>query len=141
MGTPGKTVLRPSGKRGLHPNGMGVLFNPDGTCASCCPQALLLASYITNAEYPIWDLTPYQGPEMAIPWSYWRLIEMSYCWPLEFPWYGAGYVNQFGVLYGLPNYFESYYFYNGYMQLQLGRPIPGNLIQWPGYCQTETPRY
>ncbi|MEK7755384.1 MAG: hypothetical protein AAB654_25895 [Acidobacteriota bacterium] len=140
MGTPGMAVLRPSGMRGLHPNGMAVLFNPDGTCATCCPRALVLASYVTNAEHPVWDLTPYQGPGMAEPWSYWRLIEVGTCYPNEYPWYDAGYVNQTGQLYGLQTYFETPYFYNGYMELQIGRPIPGDRIEWPGLCQTITRR-
>jgi len=144
MGETGKAVVLESGKRGVHASGKVGVFNAEGECPSCCGcEPFTLASATTNRNSPPWNLTPYQGDHMAPPHSYWRLIEMGSCYPRWHPWYGAGCVNGSGRLVGLPNQFQSGYYYDGYMQLQIGclDPDDPNYILWPGSCQSRTPRY
>ena len=137
----GKSVIMESGKRGIHESGKGAVFDEEGACATCCGcEPETLASATTNRNLPPWDLTPYQGDHMAPPRSYWRLIEMGSCYPGGYPWYNAGCVNGSGRLVGLPNQFTSGYYYNGYMELQIGCLDPEDqyYILWPGSCQTRT---
>lgn len=143
MATQGKTVVLESGKRGLLQGGKGAVYDENDACQECCCKIKVLGAYVTNSQNPVWDLTPYQGEHKASPGAYWRLIEMGNCYPRGYPWYGAGCVNNKGRLVGLPNQFQSNYYYNGYMQLQIGclDPLDPNYIIWPGSCQTRTPRY
>ena len=90
METQGKTVLSESGKRALRKTGKGALFDENGNCPDCCCQITVLASFVTNFEVQAWDLTPYQGEDMASPGAFWRLIEVGNCYPSTYPWYGAG---------------------------------------------------
>ncbi|MCL2645585.1 MAG: hypothetical protein FWD61_01105 [Phycisphaerales bacterium] len=133
-----------AGKRGLLPGGKGAVYDADGHCTFCCGcKPKVLGSYVTNAETsPTWDLTPYQGPHQAPSNSYWRLIELGSCYPGGYPWYGAGCVNNRGQLVNLPDEFRSGYYYNGYLELQIGCYDPeDDLIHWPGTCQPTSPRY
>lgn len=142
MATPGKAVLKASGKRGLKASGKAGVFTASGTCGECCGSApYVIASFVTNAQYPVWDLRPYQGAGTAPGGTYWRLIEMGTCYPISHPWYASGCVDGSGRLAGLPNEFRSPYAYNGYLQLQDGFLTPGGEIEWPGTCQRITPRY
>jgi hypothetical protein len=91
MSTQGKTVIRENGKRGLLGGGKGAVFVEGGSCRPCCGcDPTLLGSYVTSNSDPVWNLTPYQGDGMASAYSFWRLIEMSYCFPKVYPFYGAG---------------------------------------------------
>ena len=144
MGETGKAVIMESGKRGVHASGKVGVFTAEGECPSCCGcDPVMLGSFTTNSSNPVWNLTQYQGDHKAPPHSYWRLIEMGSCYPGGYSWYGAGCVNASGRLVNLPNEFRSRYYYNGYMQLQVGclDPADPNTIIWPGSCQTRTPRY
>lgn len=84
-------------------------------CDSCEPK--IIASFTTNRDNPIWDLTPYQGAGIGDPNATWRLWERSY--NLE---YQRGNIDEDGTLVGLPNQFVSTYSYDGYMELQQGCP-------------------
>ena len=147
MATPGKTVILESGKRGLRPTGKGGVYDEDGKCPECCCKIKVLGSFTTNSQNPVWDLTPFQGDDQASPGAYWRLIEMGSCYPGSYPWYGAGCVNEDGKLVGLPNQFTSGFYYNGYMELQIGCENENDEhetsphIDWPGNCRTPTPVY
>jgi len=147
MATQGKTVILETGKRGLRQSGKGALYDEDGKCPECCCKIKVLASFVTNSQNPVWDLTPYQGERMASPGAFWRLIEMGSCYPGYYPWYGAGCVDANGKLVGLPNEFRSGYSYNGYMQLQIGCENENDEhqvdphIDWPGTCRTPSPVY
>ncbi len=142
MPTPGKAVVRQSGKRGVNASGKAMVFDQDGCCRSCCPCVpYVLASRVTNSSNPVWDLTPYQGPTKATPCSFWRLIEVGTCYPYAYPWYGAGCVDSDGRLVGLPDQFVTGFAYDGYMELQIGCQSPDGLsILWPGTCQTQSSR-
>lgn len=115
-----------------------LAFSPVCCCDKCQPK--VIASKVTNAENPVWDLTPYQGPDMAPPGSFWRIIEVGFCFPWSYPWYGAGCVDEEGRLVGLPDEFVSEYSYNGYLQLQIGCDGYFAYITWPGNCQTLSQR-
>jgi hypothetical protein len=144
MAGAGMAVILAGGKRGLRPGGKAAVFNADGECPGCCQcEPFVLGSFTTNRYYnPCWDLTPYQGPGQAPPGSYWRLIEIGMCYPYSYPWYGAGCVNSEGRLVGLPSQFCSNYYYDGYMELQIGCYDPtDNRIHWPGTCQPLSTRY
>ena len=111
--------------------------------ACCCCEPVRLASFTTNSATPRWDLTPYQGPNQATAGTFWRIIEVGFCYPYGYPWYAAGCVDADGRLVGLPNQFVSSYTYNGYLELQIGCENPGSstqstTIEWPGSCQTST---
>jgi len=127
------------GKRGLLPGGKGAVYNDDGNCAFCCAcEPKVLAWYTTNANTnPVWNLRPYQGIRKAPPNSYWRIIEMGACLL-----YHQGCVDKQGRLVGLPDEFRSNYYYDGYMELQIGCYDPKDgLIHWPGHCQPTSWRY
>lgn len=141
MATTGKARLFKVGKRALRTNGMAQLFNANGHCSECCTP-YVLASFTTNSDTPYWDLTPYQGAGKATPCAFWRLIETGSCFPYSYPWYGAGCVNHAGQLVNLPGLFHSHYYYNGYLQLQIGcRSASGTQISWPGTCLMTTSVY
>lgn len=148
MATAGKTVVRKGGKRGLLAGGKGAVFNADAECPECCCppcEPFVLASFTTNAQNPVWDLTPYQGPDQAPYCAYWRIIEVGYCYPYGYPWYGAGCVDRDGRLVGLPDQFVSHYSYDGYLELQIGcleiDEWGGEQIHWPGDCQPYSWRF
>ena len=144
MDIAGKAVVLEGGKRGLLPGGKAGVYDADGNCSTCCGcDPVVLGAFTTNrGSSPCWDLTPYQGQHKAPPHSYWRLIEMGSCYPGSYPWYGAGCVDGHGELVNLPNQFCSNYYYNGYIQLQIGCYDPtDDLIHWPGTCRTTSPRY
>ena len=82
-------------------------------CDEC--ETRVIASFTTNRNNPIWDLTPYQGPGIGTPNAKWRLWERSY--GLE---YVVGNIDSDGTLVGLQSQFESSYYYDGYMELQQG---------------------
>lgn len=142
MATAGKARLFKVGKRTLRTSGKAQLFNAAGHCSECCTP-YVLASFTTNRNTaPCWDLTPYQGPGKATPCAFWRLIELGNCYPGSYPWYGAGCVDKEGRLVNLPSQFCSNYYYNGYMQLQIGcRSASGTQINWPGTCQPTSAVY
>lgn len=85
----------------------------DDDCEECTPK--IIASYTTNIDNPVWDLTPYQGSGIGEPNRYWRLFERS-----GGVVYDAGEIDENGTLVGLPDEFRSGYYYDGYMELQQG---------------------
>ncbi len=142
MPTAGKARLFKVGKRSLRTTGKAQLFTTSGRCSECCTP-YVLASFVTNGNTaPCWSLTPYQGTGRATPCAFWRLIETGSCYPGGYPWYGAGCVDSTGRLVGLPSQFCTSYYYNGYMQLQIGcRSASGTQINWPGSCQSTSSVY
>jgi len=51
-------------------------------------------------------------------------------------------VDSTGRLVGLPSQFCTSYYYNGYMQLQIGcRSASGTQFNWPGSCQSTSSVY
>jgi len=140
----GKTVVRETGKRGLRPTGKAGVYDDQGECPECCCQEKVIAQTITNSQNRVWDLTPYQGMHIGTPGAFWRLIDLGSCYPGNYPWYGAGCIDEDGVLVGLPPSFTGSS-YNGYMYLQQGCEFEDDygfiLIQWPKLgCQEQTPR-
>ena len=104
----------------------------------CVPKVLASATVYWGRQF---DLRPYQGPHMACPFAFWRLIEVSHCYPYSYPWYGAGHVDESGRLTGLRDFFTPprQYSYDGYIELQIGCLTPdGQHIIWPGECQAVT---
>lgn len=110
-------------------------------CPCCKPK--VIASMITNAQTgpKDWDLRPYQKEHIGIPGAKWRLRDVgeshhynsnSSCTGIQ---YGSGWINDKGVLVGLPDKFTSTYSYNGYMQLQIGCFREDGTIEWP--CPNE----
>ena len=63
-------------------------------CSQCEPS--VIASYTTNGDNPMWDLTPYQGDGVGKPNALWRLYELS--GGVE---YNRGRINENGKLEGL----------------------------------------
>jgi hypothetical protein len=133
---PGVSELETFANAGLETRGRA-------TCLAVC-DPLVLASKITNAANPFWDLRPYQGViRPPIPCTArWRLIEMGECYPdFAHGWYGRGHVIN-GILVGLPDFFRSTYLYDGFMELQIGCPIQNaGRVVWPGTCQNESPDF
>ncbi len=84
---------------------------------NCTPR--VIATYTTNRNNPIWDLTPYQGNGIGQPHAKWRLFERGY----ENDSYDSGDIDANGKLVGLPSQFESSYYYDGFMELQQGCPV------------------
>ena len=82
-------------------------------CTECTPR--IIASFTTNPDTPVWDLTPYQGDGVGTPNRKWRLFERGA--GLE---YESGEIDANGQLVGLPDEFVSHYSYDGYMELQEG---------------------
>ena len=115
---------------------------PRACCCDCVVK--VLSSFTTHrVTSPVWDLTPFQGEDMALPGSFWRLIEIGSCFPEAHPWIGFGCVDSTGTLDDLPDNFTSDYDYNGYMELQIGCEVDATAssaayISWPGACQIET---
>ena len=143
MAGAGMAVILAGGKRGLRPGGKAAVFNADGECPGCCQcEPFVLGSFTTNRYYnPCWDLTPYQGPGQAPPGSYWRLIEIGYAIPTAIRGTGLA-VSTVKDGWGLPSQFCSNYYYDGYMELQIGCYDPtDNRIHWPGTCQSLSTRY
>lgn len=151
----GKSILLDDGRRGLLSSGKSAVYNSSGECEDCCGgggdecdpcEPFVLARQTTHRDTNrCWDLTPYQGPDMAPTCSFWRIIETEDCYPHDHPWYGAGLVDMDGRLVGLPNQFCSTYGYNGYVELQIGC-LSGSSVIWPnidqgarGNCQLVTP--
>ena len=140
MSSVGKTVVLEddedwprglAGKRGLLPGGKGAVYNADGECVTCCGcEPKVLATFITNYDNPVWNLRPYQGPRKARYRSHWRIIEVGACLV-----YHKGCVDKEGRLVGLPDEFRSNYYYDGYMELQIGCYDPRDgMVHWPGRC-------
>jgi len=105
------------------------------TSMDCEPE--VLGSFTTNDENPVWDLSEFLGPGIGPPGGYWRLIEVGYCLIYE-----RGCIDGSGELVGLPDEFRSDYYYNGYMELQVGclSEDDPNDIDWPGDCRTPESR-
>lgn len=85
---------------------------------NCCPCSCMprvIASFTTNRDNPVWNLTQYQGAGVGTPCGYWRVYETS--GSVE---YNRGKIDKDGTLVGLPNEFRSSYYYDGYMELQQG---------------------
>ena len=106
-------------------------------CPCCTPK--VIASQITNARTgpKEWDLRPYQGENMGIPGAKWRLRDVgeshynnpqANCTGVK---YHEGWIDEKGVLVGLPDKFVSTYSYNGYMQIQQGCVQEDGSIKWP----------
>jgi len=138
----GKTRLTKNGKRSLAGLGKGQVFATDQPGFRCCCVPAVLAAFITSPTHPCEDLRGLQGPRMATPCSFWRLIEVGTCYPGLHPWYGAGCVDPSGTLKGLPNKFCTTFPYEGHMELQIGCRLPSDrIIYWPGSCDSPTPDY
>jgi len=112
----------------------------------CKPR--VLGASITNSTDPVrrcWELILFLGtnPFRAACHTrcgFWRLIELGDCYPGGYPWYGAGCIDENGVLIGLPDEFCSGFPYDGFMELQIGcLSADETVIEWPGECQTTTP--
>jgi hypothetical protein len=80
---------------------------------------MILGTFITNSTTPVWDLSPYTGPETACPGARWRLRETG-ATGTNNTGYGSGVVDDNGVLTGLPPSFRTGYSYDGYMRLEIG---------------------
>lgn len=109
-------------------------------CILCpCCQPKVIASYITNRSTgrTEWDLRPYQKAGMGLPGAKWRLRDVGESHhtnpltPCSGNQYGEGWIDNNGVLVGLPDKFVSTYSYNGYMQLQMGCVQKDGTIKWP----------
>ena len=87
----------------------------DDECIECNKK--VIASTITNADNPIWDLRPYQGVGVGEANTHWRVWERSG----EVEYY-RGEIDETGTLVGLPDQFESTFDYDGYVELQQGCP-------------------
>ncbi|MBO5724460.1 MAG: hypothetical protein J6W00_10050 [Lentisphaeria bacterium] len=106
-------------------------------CPCCKPR--VIASCITNARTgPVeWDLRPYQKEGTGLPGAKWRLRDVGESHhvnpnlPCNGNQYGEGWINDKGVLVGLPDKFVSTYSYNGYMELQMGCVQEDGTIKWP----------
>ena len=126
----GKIVVHAKGYPGVLKGGAIAVFNKNGECTTCCGnecKPYVLARKTTNSQNPIWDLTPYQGPNIARKNStHWRIIERSYRII-----YGRGTVNDERELVDLPNQFRTSYSYNGYIELQIGCEDENGNIEWP----------
>ncbi|WP_353208528.1 hypothetical protein [Sphingorhabdus sp.] len=88
-----------------------------------------MARYTTNNANPIFDLTPYKCAGKEYAGQPWRLIEVGYV-----ATYASGIIDSYGYLLGLQNQFRSSYFYNGYMELQIGCKSAAESTtgsQWP----------
>ncbi len=106
-------------------------------CPCCKPK--VIASTITNSRTgpKEWDLTPYKKEKIGLPGAKWRLRDVgeshhndpsASCSGSQ---YGEGWINEKGVLEGLPDKFTSGYSYNGYMELQQGCVREDGSIEWP----------
>jgi len=100
-----------------------------GCCCSadCECEPVILGAFTTNSVTPVWDLSPYRGPQTACPEARWRLREVG-----AGLLYGSGIVDDDGYLTGLPPSFRTGYIYDGYMRLEIGcvDETTGNVI-WP----------
>jgi hypothetical protein len=114
-----------NGRGKVRKNGSLSVANANGKCPDCCCKPKVLATF-TTINYGVWDLTPYQGANMAPPGSAWRLRETG-----AGVVYGTGVVDQNGRLVGLPDSFRSSYSYAGYMQIEIGCPQENGSIRWP----------
>jgi hypothetical protein len=91
-----------------------------------------------------WTMEEFQGPGVARNGcGFWRLLEMTACFPPNFPWYAAGRVNSDRELIGLPFIFCSTpeFSYDGHMQIQIGCQGTGDhtdKIIWPAGCDSIT---
>ena len=92
---------------------------------------MTIGAFTTNSTTPVWDLSPYSGPEMACPSARWRLHEVGATGTNDTN-YGSGIVNDDGTLVGLPASFRTSYIYDGYMRLEIGcvNETTGYVI-WP----------
>jgi hypothetical protein len=115
-------------------------FESRGKGECVCQIYVLAAKVLNGLSGPVcWTLTQYEGPGVArVGCGYWRLLEVSSCFPESFPWYGAGIVDAEKRLVNMRDIFCSEYGYDGYMQIQVGCR-EGSQIHWPGTCQTLTP--
>ena len=105
-----------------------IKANCNDDCGNC--EKKIIATAITNSVNPIWDLTPYQGAGIGDPHTCWRVWERS--GDIE---YHRGKIDENGTLVGLPDKFESEYFYDGYMELQQGCSQPCCVeYEWGSNC-------
>jgi len=106
-------------------------------CPCCKPQ--VLASTITNRAEgkTTWNLKPYQREKMGLPGHRWRIRDVgeshhrdpkAYCSGSQ---YYNGTIDEKGRLTGLPDQFVSSYYYNGYMELQMGCVRDDGSVEWP----------
>lgn len=51
MATPGKAVVRLSGKRGVKPSGRAAVFNSKGECPECCCVARVKAGDLSDPDH------------------------------------------------------------------------------------------
>lgn len=96
------------------------------TCQINCSPYVLASKTVNRNTDPVMDLTPYQGPGHNYPLNKWRLIETGYHLV-----YYSGDIDCDGKLVGLPSQFVSNYYYNGYMQLQVGCVQENGSVTWP----------
>jgi len=104
-----------------------------GCCCSadCECEPVTLGAFTTNSVTPVWDLSPYRGPQTACPGARWQLREVG-ATGAGGTLYGFGVVDENGYLTGLPSSFQTSYIYDGYMRLEIGcvDETTGNVI-WP----------
>lgn len=93
---------------------------------SCTPT--IVASFTTNPDNPVWDLTPYQDPySVTQRCAQWRVVEIGFDRV-----YYSGVVSDTGILVDLPDDYTSPYSYNGYMELQIGcMDCETGVVTWP----------
>lgn len=80
MATAGKARLFKLGKHSLRTTGQAQVSTTSEWCCECCTP-YVLASFVANADNPMWNLTLYQGPGVGTPSALWRLIETGSCYP------------------------------------------------------------
>lgn len=109
-------------------------------CKACpCCKPRVIASQITNGLYgpKDWDLRPYQKENIGLPGAKWRIRDVgeshhnnpnASCSGSQ---YGEGWIDDKGVLVGLFATFSSNYYYNGYMELQMGCVQEDGSVEWP----------
>jgi hypothetical protein len=124
--TKGAITVNKEGKRNITANGkIDLLYDSvHGSC--CCCKPYLLASFTTSNS--TWNLTQYQGDNVAPSNRYWRLTNnyTSYV-PIK-----TGCVNKDGKLVGLPSSISpDSYKYTWVFRLEIGcKDTTGNYINW-----------
>lgn len=141
MPTSGARVILDGGRYGIKlGSGRAKVFNASGDCDECCSACPgncfpeVIGSWTTNGAHPTINLTPFQH-YFAHPCAAWRLIEVGVCFPVGYPWYGAGCAGSDGRLLGVPSSFTSRFLYDGFLEFQIGCRQGDGTIDWPGSCQ------
>lgn len=118
MGTPGKTVLLESGKRGLLGSGKGAVFNSDGECEACCGGAsppceshTIDSRSVMGGPFggTLWDISAYRNNPVFTPNSRWRLVLHIPSLSLYCIVAAEGDVDESGFAIGLPRSINTYY--------------------------------